>query len=560
MIRFPRTLQQIHIFEKDDVWYVAHLRTGDVLEIDAITADILALCSTDNNASILEKLGDRYSGGQILESLKALSGDIETLLFEPAPDPVLTTEEKLRIFIPHGFMKYKEILSPTTNVGIYNLLVALAKYAEVFVEIDNDDIAKKQRDQLAALGIQFISDLFESTGTLTYASNRFIIDDCSGILALSPHPYEELNYFRHNTIPVISRIYSDRDLREATINKLLSHHALRRSFDSVCADTPWIAEEVIWLKSVQTNSLRNDSSRLEELDIIPNGVDTEVYSPQNRQEAREAVASIVGEKSILDAPLVGVINGFQPQNSVGMIVELARLHKNVVFIVLDSILGHDRFQQHRNVFYINLEQPEDTVALPWIYSACEFIIFPTVIGTPFSMVLEALACGVPELALTSTALPEELAACSISVPLTRDETTGKFIILTATISEQMDILLSTPELRKTLSTKARKVAENYSWDKTAQRFVALFAELNKKKAENAIPKYPDVAFAPYYDKAENVVRTGATQLDSLFKNRVEEGLAQTLLSDHTPEEVRTVLRYLLQDTEKADKVLATLLP
>ncbi|MDE0553354.1 MAG: glycosyltransferase family 4 protein [Candidatus Poribacteria bacterium] len=561
MIRFPRTLQQIHTFEKDGVWYVANLQTGDVLQIDSLTADILALCSTHDNAGILKKLGHKYSEGQILESLKALGDNIETLLFEPEQTPILTTEDgKLRIFIPHGFMKYKEILSPTTNVGIYNLLTALAKYAEVFVEIDNDDTTKKQREQLIALGIQFASDIFESTDAIRYAANRFIVDGCDGILALSPHPYEELNYFRHNAIPVVSRIYSDRELREATINKLLSHQALCRDFDSVCADTPWIADELNWLMRTQTDNLRYDSSRMEDVCTIPNGVDTNVYSPQDRQQAREAVASIVGETSILDSPFVGILNGFHPQNSIGMITELANLHKNVVFIVLDSILSQDRYQRLRNVFYIDIQQPEDTVALPWIYSACEFIIFPTVIGTPFSMVLEAFACGVPGLALTSTALTDELTAATLSVPLTRDETTGKFVVPTAIISEQINAFLGNPEARETLSTKARQIAETYSWDKTARRFVTLFTELNAKKAENVTPKYADVAFAPYYNKTQNTIKIGATQLEGLFKHRVEEGLAQILLSTHTPEEVRTVLRHILQDTEKADKVLATLLP
>ena len=78
MIRFPRTLQQIHIFEKDGVWYVAHLQAGDVLQIDSITADILALCSTEDNVGILEKLGDKYAEGQILESLSAFIKDAES--------------------------------------------------------------------------------------------------------------------------------------------------------------------------------------------------------------------------------------------------------------------------------------------------------------------------------------------------------------------------------------------------------------------------------------------------------------------------------------------------
>ena len=560
MIRLPRTLQQTHIFEKDRDWYVANLQTGEVLQIDGITADILGLCSTDNNASIVEKLGNKYSEAQILESLKALSGDIETLLFEPEQDSVSTVEEKLRIFIPHGFMRYKDILSPTTNVGIYNLLIALAKHAEVFVEIDNDETAITQREQLTALGIQFVSDMFESTDPPTYALNRFIVDDCNGILVLSPHPYEELNYFRYNRIPVISRIYSDRNLHEATINKLLSHDALQRNFDCVCPDTPWLTAELGVLTSAQTNSLCYDLSRIEGVETIPNGVDPQVYAPQDHQQAREAVASIVGENSILDSPLVGILNGFQPQNSLGMIMELANLHKDVIFIVFDSILGQDRHQQHRNVFYIDIQRPEDTVALPWIYSACEFIIFPTVIGTPFSMVIEALACGTPMLVLNSIGLPEELTACTISIPLTRDETTDKSIVSTAAISEQIDILINSPETREILSSKAKQIALNYSWEKTAQRFVTLFKALNKKKSENATPNYSEVAFSPYYDRSQNTVKTGATQFDGFFKQRVEEGLAQTLLSNHTPEEVRTVLRYLLRDAEKADRLLATLLP
>ena len=550
MIKLPRTLQQIHIFEKNRDWYIANLQTGDVLQIASVTADILALCSTNDNAGILEKLGDKYSEGQILESLKTLSGDIETFLFEPEQDSTLTTQERLRIFIPHGFMKYKETLSPNTNVEIYNLLMGLAKYAEVFVEIDNASVAVAQREQLMELGIQFVSDIFESKDQATYALNHFIVDDCNGILALSPHPYEELSYFRHNTIPVVSRIYSDRNLREATLNKALSHQALQRNSDRLCPDTPWIVDELALIQSF----------RPEGLNTIPNGVDTQVYSPKNQEDARLAVASIVGEKSIPDAPLVGILNGFQPQNSIGMITELARCHKDIIFIVLDPIPERQRSQQHRNVFYIDLQRPQDIVALPWIYNACEFVIFPMVIGTPFSMVLEALACGVPGLALNSTALPEELSECTMSVPLTRDETTGKFMIPTAIISEQINMLLGNAEQREMLSTNAKQIALNYSWEKTAQRFVTLFKELNKKKSENATPNYSEVAFSAYYDRTQNAVKTGATQLDGFFKQRVEEGLAQTLLSDHTPEEVRIVLQYLLRDTKKADRLLATLLP
>ena len=553
MIKLPRNLQQIHIFQEDSVWYVANLQMGEVIQIDPIIADILALCPTNDNAGVIKNLKDKHTENDICEALETLSGDVGDFLFAPedvqAPAPK-TTESRLRIFVPHGFMKYRNTLSPTLNVGIYNLLMALTKYADVFVEVDNNPDFMEQREQLTTLGIQFVSNLFESTHLPTYAVNRSIIEDCDGILALSPHPHEELNYFRHNTIPIVSRAYSDRNLREAAINKVLSHHSLQRSFDAVSLDTPWMQGELETLVG----------SHLNGLNTIPNGVDPQVYSPQDAQHAREAVASMVSNESILEMPFVGFINGFQPQNSIGMIKELADLHKDVVFIVLDPILARQKYQQHRNVFYINIQQPEDTVALPWIYNACEFIIFPTVIGTPFSMVIEAFACGVPSLALTSTHLPEDLENCVKSVPITRDATTGKFVIPTATVSKQIDKLLDAPQMRSTLSTKAREAALNYSWDRTARHLIALFAALNEKKIPNAVPNYPDVNFFSYYDKAQNVIKSGAMQLDGFFKHRVEEGLGQTLLAEHTPEEVRTVLQYIFKDPKKADGVLNTLIP
>ena len=385
--------------------------------------------------------------------------------------------------------------------------------------------------------------------TPIHAPNRSIIEDCDGILTLSPHPHEELNYFRHNTIPVISRVFSDRNLRAATINKVLSHQSLHRDFDAVCPDTPWIAEELEAVTGVHFNGLKT----------IPSGVDTEVYSPQNRQQAREVVASIVDEESILQMPCVGFINGFQPQNSLRMIEELAVLHKDLAFIILDPILSRHHSQKPRNVFYINLQSPEDTLALSWIYSACEFVIFPSVIGTPFSMVLEALACGVSALALAPTRLPENLQDCIKSVPITRETTTGKFVIPTAAVSEEINALLRAPKQRATLSKKARETASNYSWDQTAREIMQLFTALNEKKMQKAVPTYPDVAFSSYYNKAENVVKSGALQFDGFFQHRVEEGLAQTLLAEHTPEEVGVVLRYLLKDAEEADKVLSTLI-
>ena len=548
MIRFPRKLQeQIHKFEKDGIWYVANLQAGELFEIDVITAEILEVCGTCDNTGILKELKNRYSEGQILENLNALKGDLETLLFEPERGSA-TVKERLRIFIPYKFMRHKEILNPNTNVDIYNLLMSLAKRAEVFVEIDDDAAAMEQREPLKALGIQFVSDYFKYTDSYNSALNRFIVDDCDGILMLSPHPYEELNYFRHNTIPVVSRIYSDRNVCEPMLNKMITHQALRRNFDQICPDSPWIADELAPIHSFCPETLH----------IIPNGVDTQVYSPEDRQEARKTVASIVEDQSIMDAPLVGILNGFQPQNSIKMIGELADLHKDVVFIILDSILAHQKYQQHRNVFYIDLQRPEDTVVLPWVYNACELIIFPTVIGTSFTMVLEALACGVPGLALNSTELPEDLAACLISVPVTREDMTGKFVIPTASISKQINTLIKAEDKRESLSVQSRQLASNYTWDTTAQRLVTLFSELNRKRDKNVTPKYPEVAFAPYYEKGQNVVKIGSTQLDGFFKQRVEEGVAQTLLADHTPEEVRMVLRYLIQDVNKADRLLATL--
>ena len=76
MLKLPRKLQQIYTFEENGIWYVANFQTGQLIQIDSVTAAVLELCSTDNNSSILEKLGTKYSESQILESLRALGGDL----------------------------------------------------------------------------------------------------------------------------------------------------------------------------------------------------------------------------------------------------------------------------------------------------------------------------------------------------------------------------------------------------------------------------------------------------------------------------------------------------
>jgi glycosyltransferase involved in cell wall biosynthesis len=104
--------------------------------------------------------------------------------------------------------------------------------------------------------------------------------------------------------------------------------------------------------------------------------------------------------------------------------------------------------------------------LPVFYSQAELFIFPSLYEGFGFPVLEAMACGCPVLATSSSSLPEVAGEAALLVP-PGDE---------AALSDGLLRLLTDPDLRQDLSEKGLQQARRFSWEATAVQILALLEE------------------------------------------------------------------------------------
>lgn len=107
--------------------------------------------------------------------------------------------------------------------------------------------------------------------------------------------------------------------------------------------------------------------------------------------------------------------------------------------------------------------------LPALYNAASLFVFPSLyegFGLP---PLEAMACGTPLITSSNSSLVEVVGDAGIYVdPHNPQDIAGK-----------IKVLLSQPELRKSLESKGIKRAKLFCWEKTAQKILGVYHEFEK---------------------------------------------------------------------------------
>ncbi|MCE2415714.1 hypothetical protein J4G07_17145, partial [Candidatus Poribacteria bacterium] len=138
------------------------------------------------------------------------------------------------------------------------------------------------------------------------------------------------------------------------------------------------------------------------------------------------------------------------------------------------------------------------------------------------------------------------------------------------MADAVNTLLTDEKARLALGQKARERALTFTWDKTAQKVVALFRKLKQiRHLENGYKRHFAVSFAPYLNNRRRQIENRAILNNiTLQKERplmkdhyaqsIEEGLSLALLREHSRHEVEAVLHHLYgQDRAEAilEKVL-----
>ena len=560
MLNFPRPLHQLHIFEKDDRLYAADLDKASLIEISAVIVDILKLSGTRTTDAITTTLKTAYSDEDIEGAFETLTEYAEQgLLFNRGENLKQTfarenERRKLLVAIPNitidSFFDI-ETLYAGTNMALSYMFQHLTQYVDLhFAGSQN----RKLADNVYEVDIS-VTDF----GRLS----RRINETYFGILTLHrDHETWLLPLYQYTELPpMLVQCHAPRGHGGNAINSMLRHYAAMRDFDAFTAPSNYVREfyaDYVWDPSF--------------FNTLPNGVDSALFRPMEKEAAKRELAEEIGDERILTTPTVGYLSRVQSEKGASVYLKLAELNPHLLFLIAGPHFG--RYQSKElpeNLVYAGFHPREK---LPLVYNAFDVYCFLSMSGEEtFGLtVLEAMACGVPPIVPDFDGVPSVVGDAGLVADADNFDTDiGTLVSYPSPVdfSEKINLLLNDDEMWEAFSQKARERALSFTWDKTARRIIRFFEELHQKRqlvspngllnvfAAEIEASNPEQRHLKYKSILLGMNNHYERSLmgDALYSQRLEEGLVMTFLKNHTVRETEAFLAGFIEDEEEAKAIL-----
>jgi len=557
---FPKTLHQLHLFEADGVLYAADIEKVRVVEISTVMADILELAETQTNEEIVQTLKISYIEDDILEAFERFEElGKEGLLFNRGENFTETLaleseRRKLLVAIPgisvDSFFDI-ETLYAGTNMALSYMFQHLTKYVDIhFAGTQN----RKLADNVYEVDIS-VADF----GRLS----RSINETYFGILTLHrDHETWLLPLYQYTELPpMLVQCHAPRGHGGKALNSMLRHYAAMRDFDAFTAPSDYVREfyaDYVWDTSF--------------FNTLPNGVDSALFCPMEKEKAKRELAGEVGDERILTTPTVGYLSRVQSEKGASVYLKLAELNPHLLFLIAGPHFGrYESRELPENLVYAGFHPREK---LPLVYNAFDVYCFLSMSGEEtFGLtVLEAMACGVPPIVPDFDGVPSVVGDAGLIADADNfDRDIGTLVSYPSPVdfSEKINLLLNDDEMREALSQKARARALSFTWDKTARRIIQFFEELHQKRqlvspngllnvfASEIEASNPEQRHLKYKSILLGMNKHYERSLmgDVLYSQHVEEGLVMTLLKNHTVREAEVLLAGFIEDETEAKAIL-----
>ncbi|MDE0424630.1 MAG: glycosyltransferase family 4 protein [Candidatus Poribacteria bacterium] len=540
--------------------YAADTEKARVVELSPAMADILKLAETQTNDEIAQVLKTSYTEDNILEAFERFEAlEKEGLLFNRGENLTETLaleseRRKLLVAIPYisidSFFDI-ETLYAGTNMALSYMFQHLTKYVDLH-------FAGNQNRKLAD-NVYEVDISIDDFGRLS----RRINETYFGILTLHrDHETWLLPLYQHKELPpMLVQCHAPRGHGGNAINSMLRHYAAMRDFDAFTAPSDYVREfysDYVW-----------DTSFFK---TLPNGVDSALFCPMDKQEAKKELAEYVGDDRIMTTPTVGYLSRVQSEKGASVYLKLAELNPHLLFLIAGPSLGRYGLRElPNNLVYAGFHPREK---LPMVYNAFDVYCFLSMSGEEtFGLtVLEAMACGVPPIVPNFDGVPSVVGDAGLIADAENfDQDIGTLVSYPCPIdfSEKINLLLNDGQMRENLSQKARERALSFTWDKTAQRIVQFFEELRQKR-QLASPNGLLSVFSAQTETSNSEqqhlryksILLGMNKRyerslmgDPLYSQRVEEGLLITFLKNHTVREAEALLTGFIEDEAEAKAIL-----
>ena len=209
-----------------------------------------------------------------------------------------------------------------------------------------------------------------------------------------------------------------------------------------------------------------------QIHIIPNGLDTTVFAPVPKDEARNSLQIDPAERVVLFSA-----ESLSDRRKGGAYMQaainrLAETEQNLTVLMVGE--NGSNIDMPASVRTRVTGRIDDDRALAKIYSAADVFVLPTLAENLPNVALESMACGTPPVIF-------DVGGCSDAV---RHMETG-YLAKYANdedLARGISLLLNDDELRVRLSRRSREVATSeYNIELQAQRFLSLYQQLTSDR-------------------------------------------------------------------------------
>ena len=547
MLNFPKSTHQLHKFASGDSLYVVDIDARQVLEINSLIWDILECCNQCANDEIIEQLAPKYNSQDILQAFEILAfQEKQGLIFDS--DATLlrasTQQQRLRIFVPmsNPFPADVTYTAGGGVIAIHHIVKALAQHADIFLLSDQKEIAE------GIYGTSLSNEDWE-------ALPRFLMRErYDGILLLRPDSYHLSRFLIDGQIPVIIRLGTLRGRGGELVNLIFFLYALMRDFDAFLCPAHSVKDFYAQFL-FDTDCFR----------VVPNGVDTELFRPMDKKQAKVEVAHLLDIPEIETQKVVGFFSRFQVEKGAIVFVKLAEMHPDILFLVIAPTIQFCSTRDFPpNLIYAS-QPPREQI--PLFINAFDVYCHPSMVGEEVfgNTILEVMSCGVPPVVPCFAGFAELVGDAAILVDADHfSREIGSFASYCSPehLAEGLAKLLDDEVKRVEFSKRARKRALQYSWDLTAQRIISLFVEQKQKQKQTGYSNFP-VRFVPHYNFAKReleyqsiLISTTSEELEyplmlPVYRQSIVEGIALSLLKTHTLHEIGSVLKHISKDHQIA---------
>lgn len=209
------------------------------------------------------------------------------------------------------------------------------------------------------------------------------------------------------------------------------------------------------------------------VNVIPNGVDTALFSP-----ITDGALLAAWRRKTLGADIPFILYVGKPtrrRNLPNLLEAFSKLKREALVAHKLVLIGTSLPGSSFSSTITALGLADDVIAVPYAshaeialaYNACSLMVYPSSYEGFGMPVLEAMACGTPVITIDNTAFPEFAAGVAHLLPDAQVDT----------LTKGMQRVLGDPALRRQMRERGPARAAGYDWQIVARRYLDLLVPL-----------------------------------------------------------------------------------